>query len=345
VSLWLAAARADACLGFTESALERVNKVLLFNSKHPEALQVRGYALFLSGEIEHGISVVKESLDVDIDRDNTETTDLLERCHQTFAAFSKGQARVKRGRYKDAVDLFSSAMKDGGRIPPEAPLYSLLLTERAEASLLSQRYEDALADCKEAINLKNDNMTAWTVKVEVYFALGSLQEARDELAQVRKTWGAGNETIEDAYKKTDFELRLKKEDNDLHRLVAAVESGLPAEAAKGAEQRLESRVFDKSVGRPSSEKSVGRPSSSRALQSAPRPTIERSNSERARPRRDKVGSEREKPILERKGSERRSRKRVPSQPAGAPKTATPRASSRSARKKRSNGRAPSEPIQ
>jgi tetratricopeptide (TPR) repeat protein len=329
VSLWLAAARADACLGFTESALERVNKVLLFNSKHPEALQVRGYALFLSGEIEHGISLLKESLEVEIDRDNTETTDLLERCHQTFAAFSKGQARVKRGRYKDAVDLFSSAMKDGGRIPQEAPLYGLLLTERAEASLLSQRYEDALADCNEAINLKNDNMTAWTVKVEVYFALGSLQEARDELAQVRKTWGAGNETIEDAYKKTDFELRLKKEDDDLQRLVTAVESGMPegAEAASGAGQRLESRSSLKSAGR----------SSSRVSQSPRKPSLERRSSER------------ERPNLERKGSERRSRKRVPSQPGPGPKTPS-RASSRSTRKKRgmgqsSNGRSPSDPIQ
>ena len=179
-------------------------------------------------------------------------------------------------------------------------------------------------------------MTAWTVKVEVYFALGSLQEARgDELAQVRKTWGAGNETIEDAYKKTDFELRLKKEDNDLLRLVAAVESGQPggAEAANGA------------------EKSVGRPSSSRVLQSTTRPSLERRGSERARPKPklEKTGSEGEKPALERKGSERRSRKRVPSQ-SGVPKTPT-RASSRSARSKKrgvgqsSNGRAPSDPIQ
>jgi tetratricopeptide (TPR) repeat protein len=371
VSLWLAAARADACLGFTESALERVNKVLLFNSKHPEALQVRGYAMFLSGEIEHGISLLKESLDVDIDRDSTETTDLLERCHQTFTAFSKGQARVKRGRYKDAVDLFSSAMKDGGRIPQEAPLYALLLTERAEASLLSQRYEDALADCNEAINLKNDNMTAWTVKVEVYFALGSLQEARDELAQVRKTWGAGNETIEDAYKKTDFELRLKKEDDDLHRLVAAVESGLPESAEAASERRVPVKSTGRSSargvpssrrpslerrgserGRPSLERrgsERGRPSLERRGSERRRPSLERRGSERERPSLERKGSERERPSLERKGSERERRsrnKRVPSQPG--PKT--PRSSSRSGRKKRGvgqspNGRPPGDPIQ
>lgn len=233
VSLWLAAARADACLGFSESALERVNKVLLFNPKHAEGLQVRGYAMFLSGEMEHGISLLKEALEADIENVNQEVSDQLEDCQRTFSAFSKGQARVKRGRYKEAVDLFTIALEDGGDIPPDAPLYGLLLTERAEASLLSHQYEEALDDCIDAIKLKNDNMTAWTVKVEVCFALGRLQEARDELAEVRNTWGAGNETIEEAYKKTDFELRLKRADDDLHRIAASVESGSPPDIQDG----------------------------------------------------------------------------------------------------------------
>jgi tetratricopeptide (TPR) repeat protein len=227
VSLWLAAARADACLGLTESALERVDKVLLFNPKHAEGLQVRGYAMFLSGEMEHGIALLKEALEVDIENDNREVSALLESCEKCFSAFSKGQARVKRGRYEEAVDFFTSAAEDGEPIPHGAPLYGLVLTERAEASLLSNLFEEALEDCIEAIRLKNDNINAWTVKVEVYFALGRLQEARDELAEVRKTWGADNDTIEEAYKKTDFELRLKRADDDLHHIMAAVENGTP----------------------------------------------------------------------------------------------------------------------
>ena len=246
VSLWLAAARADACVGLMESSLERVNKVLMFNSKHAEGLQVKGYAMFLSGEMEHGVGLLKESLEVDIDNNNTEASQQLDSCQRTMHSFSKGQARVKRGRYKEAVELFTSALEDGVSIPKDAPLNGILLTERAEASLLSQQYEDALDDCNDAIRLKNDNMSAWTVKVEVYFALGRLQEARDELAEVRRTWGAGNETIEESYKKTDFELRLKKADDDLYNLVAAVESGAPDD--RGGGERPERRNSLKSAG-------------------------------------------------------------------------------------------------
>lgn len=224
VSLWLAAARADAYLGLTDSALERVNKVLMFNPKHLEGLQVRGYALFLAGEMEQGIAMLKESLEVDID--NAEVSGLLQNCQKTFSSFGKGQARVKRGRYQEAVELFTAAFDGSETIPMDSPLYSLLLTERAEASLLNHNYETALDDCLEAIELKKDNMTAWTVKVEVYFALGRLQEARDELQDARKTWGAGNDTIEDAYKKTDFELRLQRADDDLRKIASAVETGV-----------------------------------------------------------------------------------------------------------------------
>mmetsp|Transcript_5039 Transcript_5039/g.12027 ORF Transcript_5039/g.12027 Transcript_5039/m.12027 type:complete len:1217 (-) Transcript_5039:2701-6351(-) len=223
VSLWLAAARADAYLGITDSALERVNKVLMFNPNHLEGLQVRGYALFLSGEMEQGMSILKESLEVDID--NTEVSTLLQNCQKIYSNFSKGQARVKRGRYREAVELFTTALESSDTIPIDAPLYSLMLTERAEASLLNHDYEDALEDCGEAIDLKQDNVTAWTVKVEVYFAQGRLQDARDELAEARKSWGAGNDTIEDAYKKTDFELRLQRADDDLRKIAAAVDIG------------------------------------------------------------------------------------------------------------------------
>lgn len=223
VSLWLAAARADAYLGITDSAVERVNKVLMFNPNHLEGLQVRAYALFLSGEMEQGMSILKETLEVDID--NTEVSTLLQNCQKIYSNFSKGQARVKRGRYRESVELFTNALESSDTIPIDAPLYSLMLTERAEASLLNNDYDDALEDCAEAIDLKQDNVTAWTVKVEVYFAQGRLQEARDELAGARKSWGAGNDTIEDAYKKTDFELRLQRADDDLRKIAAMVDLG------------------------------------------------------------------------------------------------------------------------
>ena len=226
VALWLAAARVDACVGRTERALQRVEKVLVFNAKHADALRVQGYATFLSGEMEAGIRILKESLECDILEEAQASSDLLSECQNTLTSFHKGQARVKRGRYRDAVALFTTAIQDGRELPPRAPLYGILLTERAEANLLSDQYAAALQDCTAAITVTPQNVTAWTVKIEVYYALDRLQEARDELAVARKTaWGARNETILDAYKKTDFELRLQKVDNEVRFVVATVDCG------------------------------------------------------------------------------------------------------------------------
>lgn len=231
VTLWLASARADSCLGNTELALDRVEKVLMFNPRHAEALRVRGFATFLSGDMEHGVNLLRESLEGDIEeKEDRMASSMLNGCQQRLNNFHKGQARVKRGRYREAVELFTTVMKDSSEditIPHHAPLYGILLTERAEANLLSDQHEDALADCAEAISLKQDNLAAWTVKIEVYYNLGRLQEARDELAVARKTWGARNETIEDAYKKTDFELRLRKVDTEVRYLVSTVDNRNP----------------------------------------------------------------------------------------------------------------------
>jgi len=226
VALWLAAARVDSFVGRTERALQRVEKVLVFNAKHAEALRIQGYATFLSGEMEAGIRILKESLECDILEDAQASSDLLYECQNTLNSFHKGQARVKRGRYRDAVALFTTSIQEGMELPPRAPLYGILLTERAEANLLSDQYAAALQDCTEAITLTPNNVTAWTVKIEVYYALDRLQEARDELAVARKSsWGARNETILDAYKKTDFELRLQKVDNEVRFVVATVDCG------------------------------------------------------------------------------------------------------------------------
>jgi tetratricopeptide (TPR) repeat protein len=277
--------------------------------------------MFLSGEMEHGILLLREALEADIENVNQEASDSLGDCQLTFSAFSKGQARVKRGRYKEAVDLFTTALEDGGNLPPDSPLYGLLLTERAEASLLSHQYEEALEDCIEAITLKSDNMTAWTVKVEVYFALGRLQEARDELAEVRRTWGAGNDTIEEAYKKTDFELRLKKADDDLHRIASAVDSGVPPDVRDGEPLHMnrDERRGSLKAGR---QKGSPRVTPSGKQKPPQKPT---SN--------------------DKKRSDSRSRKRNPS---GAGQKAQVRSHSRSKskdRRKSPNGRPVQDPIQ
>jgi tetratricopeptide (TPR) repeat protein len=236
LGLLFLAARADCGLGHTESALEKVNRALRFNPTHVEGLELRGYALFLSGETEKGIHLLQ---DVYIrDKDNKEVRLKLSRCQKTHSAFSQGRSCVKRGRYNDAVDHFTTAMKVSGEVPKGAPLFSALRTERAEAWLLSKKYLAALEDCHAVINVDTENATAWAIRSEVLVTMGKADEAKDELSSIRRTWGRDNPTIDEAYKRVDFELRVQKADCDLDNLVAQLQAGtLERVVTEGGELR------------------------------------------------------------------------------------------------------------
>ena len=223
INLLFLAARADAYLGHTESALEKINKALRFNPMHAEGLELRGHTLFLAGETEKGAHLLQEALN--INKDSKLINKELSRCQKTHTSFQKGRASVKRGRYAEAVDHFSQAIKDSGNVPSQTPLFSSLRIERAEGYLLCNRYVDACKDCQEVINAQPEHATAWSVRADILVALGESDQAKKELKKIRKTWGFDNATIGDAYKRVDFELRVRKADDDLETFLADLESG------------------------------------------------------------------------------------------------------------------------
>jgi tetratricopeptide (TPR) repeat protein len=226
IGLLLVAAMADAGLGLTESALDKVNKALRFNPNHVEALQLRGLVLFLSGEMEKGIRLIQELHNRN--PDNADIQMKLEQCDRTLTAFSKGRGYAKRGRYKEAVEQFTDATDDRALpLPTGTALYCLIKMERAEALLLSKHYAEALRDCKDALESEPENAEAWALKAEIYMCLGRASEAKQELLDVRETWGGDNIVIDEAYRKANFEMKVRKVDDELMQLINDVEAGVP----------------------------------------------------------------------------------------------------------------------
>ena len=226
IGLLLVAAMADAGLGLTESALEKVNKALRFNPNHVEALQLRGIVLFLSGEMEKGVRLLQDLLNRH--SENKELRTKFEQCQTTLTAFSKGRSYAKRSRYKDAVEQFSAAFSDEALpLPSGTALFCLLKIGKAEALLLSKQYREALGDCLDAVDSQPENAEAWALKAEIMICLGKAQDAKNELSDIRRSWGADNYVIEDAYRKANFELKVKKVDDDLLQLVNDIEAGIP----------------------------------------------------------------------------------------------------------------------
>lgn len=223
IGLLFLAARADVGLGYTETALEKINKALRFNPTHVEGLELRGHCLFLTGETEKAAHLLQEAYGRN--KDNRGIRLELMRCQKTHSSVTKGRSCVKRGRYSEAVDHFSTAIKESGRLPSKAPLFGIIRTERAEAFLLSKKYSEALHDCKEVLDFQPENAPAWSVRAEILIALGKADEGKFELLKIRSTWGWDNPTIDEAYRRIDFELRVLKADDDLMAFVEDLENG------------------------------------------------------------------------------------------------------------------------
>jgi hypothetical protein len=88
------------------------------------------------------------------------------------------------------------------------------------------------------INVDTENATAWAIRSEVLIAMGKADEAKDELASIRRTWGRDNPTIDEGYRRVDFELRVQRADDELFNLVAQLQAGtLERVFTKGDEGR------------------------------------------------------------------------------------------------------------
>ena len=219
------AARADAYLGLMDSSIDKINRALRYNPHQPDGLAVRGAIMYLAGETDKGLHLLQDAYVRD--KENRSIKTEAQQCHRTHTSLSKGRSCVKRGRYLDAVEHFTAAIREKTLVPEKTPLYAMVRCERAEAWMLSQKYLEALKDCGDVINAQEENATAWTIRAEILIAMGKAEEAQKELLAIRKKpWGMDNATIEEGFRRVDFELRVQKADQELTEFVATLEQGL-----------------------------------------------------------------------------------------------------------------------
>ena len=234
IALLFLAARADAYMGCMEDSMDKVNRALRYNPTIADGLAVRGCILYLAGETEKGLHLLQDAYGRD--KENKPIKLELQQCHRTHQALSKGRSCVKRGRYLEAVEHFTAAMKEKTLVPEKTHLYAMVRCERAEAWMLSQKYHQALKDCEDVISAQPENSTAWTVRAEILIALDKAQEAQEELMHIRKTWGSDDPIIEEGYRRVDFEMRVLKAEEELDAFVLTLEQGLgtpqPSPASK-----------------------------------------------------------------------------------------------------------------
>ncbi|KAI0143553.1 hypothetical protein GGR57DRAFT_349590 [Xylariaceae sp. FL1272] len=182
------------------------------NSQDPEALVLRGRALYAQGDNDKAIQHFRKALSGDPDFKDAvkwlRTVQKLDRMKE------EGNTDYKAGRWQAAFDKYSSAL---GVDPTNRGTNSKLLQNRALCRLKLKQYDEAIADCERAVSLDPSYMKARKTKANAY---GQAEKWEDAVREWKKIAELDPEdrTIAKEIRKAEIELK-KSQRKDYYKIL------------------------------------------------------------------------------------------------------------------------------
>lgn len=168
-------------LGRSESAVAITTEMLRRDRDCMEAVVARGEALIGTGNITAALQTLTNALR--LDPDNSAARTLLKKARALESEKSEGNKAYSESRIAEAIDHYTRALALNSHSPTfDAILYS----NRAQAHLQEKRYDEALADLNEAIELDPRYVKAYIKRAAAYSGLEKYQEAVDDLEKAKE---------------------------------------------------------------------------------------------------------------------------------------------------------------
>ncbi|RYP45791.1 hypothetical protein DL768_007910 [Monosporascus sp. mg162] len=186
--------------------------ILRQNSQDPEALVLRGRALYAQGDNETAITHFRKALSCDPDfRDAVKwlrTVQKLDRMKE------EGNAEYKASRWQAAFDKYSAALEVD---PSNKSTNSKILQNRAMCRLKLKQFQEAIADCERAISLDPSYLKARKTKAN---ALGLAEKWEDAVHEWKSIQELDPEdrTIAKEIRKAELELK-KSQRKDYYKIL------------------------------------------------------------------------------------------------------------------------------
>lgn len=202
-------ARANLGLGLTDTSLRLSLQVLRSDSTFVEGYEVRGLTMQLMGDFESALQLFKEGLRLNPDCDSIKVA--LRKCRDVYKNVKDARSAVFKRKFKDAIQYITTAIdqQTDYLLPPKAPLYSTLYTERSECYLRLKEYQNSLSDASKVVYSLDDYIPAWIVMANAMHGLGQHEQALSLMEDLMSRFGHDNK-IQRAYEKADFEVRKQR---------------------------------------------------------------------------------------------------------------------------------------
>ncbi|KAI1143791.1 hypothetical protein F5Y05DRAFT_362585 [Hypoxylon sp. FL0543] len=200
------------------------------NSQDPDALVLRGRALYAQGENDKAIQHFRKALTYDPDFKDAikwlRTVQKLDRMKE------EGNTDYKAGRFQNAFDKYSAALEvDPGNRGTNSKLYQ----NRALCRLKLKQFNEAIADCEKAISLDPTYTKARKTKANALGQAGKWEEAVREWKSVQEM-DPEDRTIAKEIRRAELELK-KSQRKDYYKILG-VEKGADEQAIRKAYRKL-----------------------------------------------------------------------------------------------------------
>jgi DnaJ homolog subfamily C member 7 len=178
--------------------------LLRYNSQDPEALVLRGRALYAQGDNEKAIQHFRQALNCDPDyRDAVKYLRMVQKLDRMKA---DGNSEYKAGRWQAAIDKYSEALEVD---PLNKGTNSKLLQNRALCRSQLKDYKGAIADCERAISLDPTYTKAKKTKATALGQSGDWESAVRELKELPEQ-DPQDGSIAKELRKAELELKKSK---------------------------------------------------------------------------------------------------------------------------------------
>ncbi|KAI4222638.1 MAG: hypothetical protein L6R36_005998 [Xanthoria steineri] len=200
------------------------------NSKDPEALVLRGRALYAQGENEKALQHFREALSCDPDyKDGVKYLRLVQKLERMK---EEGNTAFKTGKYKQAVELYGQALAVD---PNNKGINSKLHQNRAMASIKLKDFKSAISDCDRAIALDSTYVKARRTRARALGESGSWDEAVREFKAIAES-NPSEPGIQKEVHNAELELKKSKR-KDYYKLLG-VEKDASENEIKKAYRKL-----------------------------------------------------------------------------------------------------------
>ncbi|KKA31022.1 hypothetical protein TD95_004118, partial [Thielaviopsis punctulata] len=205
-------------------------QLLRQNSQDPEALVLRGRALYGQGENDKAVQHFRKALNCD--PEFSDAKKYLRIVQKLDRMKEQGNNEYRAGQWQAAIDRYTEALTID---PANRGTNSKLLQNRALCRIKLREYEEAIADCEKAIGLDPQYLKARKTKANAYGLAGKWEDSVREWKSVHEM-DPEDRTILKEIRKAEIELK-KSQRKDYYKILG-VEKTADDNAIKKAYRKL-----------------------------------------------------------------------------------------------------------